>query len=128
MLTIRRGFPRPRSLAPFQEAAAGWLADANGRRGALDFRIRPLTRATRFCGTAPQCSSSSIFESATTFLAFVRYRPIRLMYCSSPGTPSFTMACGVLAALNSSAVARFTDLSVACAESTTATRSSYGVL
>jgi 4-hydroxy-4-methyl-2-oxoglutarate aldolase len=52
MLTIRRHFPRPSSIAPFRAAPTGWVADANGRRGALDFRIRAVTRARRFCGTA----------------------------------------------------------------------------
>lgn len=53
-LTVRRNFPRPpeslvRTLA---EAPTGWVVDANGRRGALDYRIRPLTRVQRFCGVA----------------------------------------------------------------------------
>jgi 4-hydroxy-4-methyl-2-oxoglutarate aldolase len=52
MLTIRRHFPRPNSIAPFRDAPTGWLADANGRRGALDFRIRAVTRVNRFCGSA----------------------------------------------------------------------------
>src|SRR5438874_51365 len=48
-----------------------------------------------------------------------------LMYASRPATPSLTIFSGV--AGKSFAVARLTDLSVACAESTTATRSSKGV-
>jgi 4-hydroxy-4-methyl-2-oxoglutarate aldolase len=52
MLTIRRRFPRPSSIGPFYDASTGWVADSNGRRGALDFRIRAVTRAKRFCGTA----------------------------------------------------------------------------
>lgn len=53
-LTVRRNFPRPpenlvRCLA---EAPTGWVVDANGRRGAIDYRVRPLTRAQRFCGVA----------------------------------------------------------------------------
>ena len=51
MLTIRRHFPRP-DIRRFRDAPAGWVADANGRRGALDFRIRPVTRAKRFSGVA----------------------------------------------------------------------------
>jgi 4-hydroxy-4-methyl-2-oxoglutarate aldolase len=53
-LTVRRNFPRPPESLVRQLAAAptGWVVDANGRRGALDWRIRPLTRAQRFCGVA----------------------------------------------------------------------------
>jgi hypothetical protein len=45
------------------------------------------------------------------------------MYSSSPVTPSATICAGLPAILNRRAVARLTDLSVACAESTTATSS-----
>ena len=53
-LTVRRHFPRPDAVLvdAFRTAATGWVADANGRRGALSWRIRPLTRAVRFCGVA----------------------------------------------------------------------------
>lgn len=34
------------------EFPTGWIVDANGRRGALDYRVRPLTKAMRFCGVA----------------------------------------------------------------------------
>ena len=33
-------------------ASTGWIADANGKRGALSSRIRPISQATEFCGTA----------------------------------------------------------------------------
>lgn len=53
-LTIRRNFPRPpeKLVKLLSEAPTGWAVDANGRRGALDYRVRPLTRAMRFCGVA----------------------------------------------------------------------------
>jgi 4-hydroxy-4-methyl-2-oxoglutarate aldolase len=53
-LTVRRNFPRPPEtlVKQLMEAPTGWVVDANGRRGALDYRIRPLTRAVRFCGVA----------------------------------------------------------------------------
>lgn len=53
-LTIRKDFPRPsdEDIAPFKDAPTGWIADARGRRGAIDHRIRPLTRTSRFVGTA----------------------------------------------------------------------------
>ena len=53
-LTVRRNFPRPLEnlVKRLSEAPTGWVVDANGRRGALDYRIRPLTSARRFCGVA----------------------------------------------------------------------------
>lgn len=53
-LTVRRTFARPPAelLERIAEAPTGWIVDAQGRRGALDRRIRPLTRAQRFCGVA----------------------------------------------------------------------------
>ncbi len=53
-LTIRRNFPRPPAnlVKRLGEAPTGWVVDANGRRGALHFGVRPVTRAMRFCGVA----------------------------------------------------------------------------
>jgi len=53
-LTVRRNFARPSAddVSRLRDAATGWIVDANGRRGALDYRIRPITRSTRFCGIA----------------------------------------------------------------------------
>src|SRR6201982_3123143 len=48
------------------------------------------------------------------------------MYGFTPSTPSAAMAAGVFATGNSTPVAAFTLLSVVCAESITATRSSKG--
>jgi 4-hydroxy-4-methyl-2-oxoglutarate aldolase len=54
MLTIRRNFPRPSAqlVEAFRTAPTGWVVDANGRRGALDYGIRPITTMNRFVGTA----------------------------------------------------------------------------
>lgn len=53
-LTIRRDFPRPdaEDIAPFRNAPIGWVVDAQGRRGALPHWIKPLSRQSRFVGTA----------------------------------------------------------------------------
>ena len=53
-LTIRRNFARPSAelVKRLGESPTGWIVDANGRRGALDYRVRALTRAMRFCGVA----------------------------------------------------------------------------
>lgn len=53
-LTVRRSFPRPPAhfIERLRAAPTGWVVDANGRTGALDYRVRPLTRAMKFCGVA----------------------------------------------------------------------------
>jgi hypothetical protein len=53
-LAIRRDFPRPGAdeIAPFRNVPTGWVVDAQGRRGALPHWIKPLSRQTRFVGTA----------------------------------------------------------------------------
>lgn len=53
-LTIRRDWPRPSDaeIAPFRDAPTGWVVDAQGRRGAIDHRIRPVTKAARIVGAA----------------------------------------------------------------------------
>jgi 4-hydroxy-4-methyl-2-oxoglutarate aldolase len=53
-LMVRRNFPRPAAnlVDRLRDVPSGWVVDANGRRGAVDYRVRPLTRAMRFCGVA----------------------------------------------------------------------------
>ena len=53
-LTVRHQFPRvpAGTLDRLRAASTGWIVDANGRRGALNWRIRPLTRVNKFIGTA----------------------------------------------------------------------------
>ena len=58
-----------------------------------------------------------------TFFALFRHSPIVLMCSARPASPSFTIFAGVSATLNSSFVALFTEASVACADSATATTS-----
>ena len=54
VLTVRRDFPRPPAdlVARFAGAPTGNIVDAQGRVGALDHRIKPVTRACRFAGAA----------------------------------------------------------------------------
>jgi 4-hydroxy-4-methyl-2-oxoglutarate aldolase len=54
VLTVRRNFARPPDnlVKQLAQAPTGWVVDANGRRGAMDYRIRPLTNAKKFCGVA----------------------------------------------------------------------------
>lgn len=53
-LTIRRNFPRPRAehVKALAGVPVGWVVDAMGRQGAIDYRIRPLTIKTAFAGVA----------------------------------------------------------------------------
>jgi 4-hydroxy-4-methyl-2-oxoglutarate aldolase len=53
-LTVRRNFARPSAdlVKRLSQMPTGWVVDANGRRGAIDYRIRALTHAVRFCGVA----------------------------------------------------------------------------
>jgi 4-hydroxy-4-methyl-2-oxoglutarate aldolase len=58
LLTIRRSFPRsrPEELAAFAGVPTGYVVDALGGRGALDYRIKPLAPAsTVMVGTAVTC-------------------------------------------------------------------------
>jgi 4-hydroxy-4-methyl-2-oxoglutarate aldolase len=57
-LKIRRGFPRPskKLLAEFAGVPTGYLVDAMGGRGCVDYRIKPLTGlADVMVGTAVTC-------------------------------------------------------------------------
>lgn len=53
-LTVRREIPRPGAdiLKKFHGVPTGFVADAMGRRGAIDHRIRPLLSAPAFVGSA----------------------------------------------------------------------------
>ena len=63
----------------------------------------------------------SCADSATTFFALVRNRPMVLISSRTRASPSATISAGVSAAANSAGVALLTPASVACADSTTAT-------
>ncbi|HEX8164944.1 MAG TPA: RraA family protein [Beijerinckiaceae bacterium] len=53
-LTIRRAWPRidAKLLQAFKDAPTGFVADAIGRAGALDHRIRPVWAGPHFVGSA----------------------------------------------------------------------------
>lgn len=58
LLTIRRDFPRPApaDVAAFANVPTGYVIDAMGGRGALDYRIKPLAPATAILvGVAITC-------------------------------------------------------------------------
>jgi regulator of RNase E activity RraA len=53
-LTIKRNFTRAaqKFVKQFTKLPIGNICDAQGRVGALDFRIKPVSEASQFCGTA----------------------------------------------------------------------------
>src|SRR4030042_2017020 len=53
-LTIRKNFQRvgKELLYPFQEFSTGNVCDTQNRTGALDYRIKPVSRVSQFCGSA----------------------------------------------------------------------------
>ena len=58
VLTIRRGFKRPskKLLAGFAGVPTGYLVDAMGGTGCVDYRIKPLAQSTEvMVGTAVTC-------------------------------------------------------------------------
>jgi 4-hydroxy-4-methyl-2-oxoglutarate aldolase len=59
LLTIRRNFPRPTAadLAAFANSPTGHLVDSMNGRGALAYKIKPVSEATVFCGVALTCEA-----------------------------------------------------------------------
>jgi len=59
LLTIRRNFPRPTAeeLAAFANSPTGHLVDSMNGRGALAYKIKPVSTATSFCGVALTCEA-----------------------------------------------------------------------
>jgi len=53
-LTIRRNFERADAgiLRQFSQVPTGNVCDSQGRTGALDYRIKPVSAVAAFCGTA----------------------------------------------------------------------------
>ncbi len=53
-LTIRRNFPKAAQelVKKFSNLPTGNVCDAQGRVGALDYRIKPISETFQFCGTA----------------------------------------------------------------------------
>jgi 4-hydroxy-4-methyl-2-oxoglutarate aldolase len=110
MLTIRRNFPRPASLDAFKDVPTGFLVDANGRRGALDFRIRPITARKRFMGTALTVWSRAR-DNLAPFAAIEFARPGDVLVIATEGYTEAAVAGDVLLgfARNKGVVALVTD-------------------
>ncbi len=111
-LTIRRDFPRPseQEIAPFREAPSGWVADARGRRGALCHRIRPISRATRFVGSALTVQSRPV-DNLAPYVALRFARPGDVLMVATDDCETAAVLGDVLLGMarNAGIVAAVTD-------------------
>lgn len=111
-LTVRRHHLRsePALVARLAEAPTGWIVDANGRRGALDWRIRPLTRATRFCGVALTVRNRPR-DNLAAYAALKYARPGDVLVIATEGYEEASVAGDVLVGMarNAGVVAIVTD-------------------
>ncbi len=87
-----------------------------------------VSSSARVRGTVPPNSATSFFDSATTFLALVRKRPMVRISSVTSASLSAAIFSGVSARAKSAGVALLTPASVACADSTTATSSVNGLV
>jgi 4-hydroxy-4-methyl-2-oxoglutarate aldolase len=111
-LTVRRNFPRVSSatLDQFRAASPGWIVDANGRRGALDWRIRPLTKVTRFGGTALTVRNRAR-DNLAPYAALAYAQPGDVLVIATEGYEEASVAGDVLLGMarNAGIVALVTD-------------------
>lgn len=111
-LTVRRNFPRPPEnlVKLLSEAPTGWVVDSNGRRGALDYRVRPLTRAMRFCGVALTVWSRAR-DNLAPYAAIQYAKPGDVMIIATDGYEEASVVGDVLVGMakNQGVVAFVTD-------------------
>jgi 4-hydroxy-4-methyl-2-oxoglutarate aldolase len=112
VLTIRRDFPRVTAtiIERLRSASSGWIVDANGRRGALDWHIRPLTRARRFIGTALTVHSRAR-DNLAPYAALACARPGDVLMISADSYEEASVAGDVMLGMarNAGVVALVTD-------------------
>jgi 4-hydroxy-4-methyl-2-oxoglutarate aldolase len=111
-LTVRRDFPRvpAATLDRFHAASTGWIVDANGRRGALDWKIRPLTKVMRFAGSALTVRSRAR-DNLAPYAALAYARPGDVLIIATDGYEEASAAGDVLLGMarNAGIVALVTD-------------------
>ena len=112
VLTVRRNFPRPAEalVARFRDAPSGWVVDANGRRGALDYRIRPITRAMRFAGVALTVHSRAR-DNLAPYAAIVHAKPGDVLVVAADAYEEASVAGDILLGMakNKGVIALVTD-------------------
>ncbi len=111
-LMIKRDFQRPEAdqIAAFRDAPTGWVADACGRRGAIDHRIRPLSRSTRFVGTALTVQSRPV-DNLAPYAALKFARPGDVLMVATDNCESAAVLGDILVGMakNAGIVAAVTD-------------------
>jgi len=112
VLTVRRDFDRipPATLDHLRNASTGWIVDANGRRGALNWHLRPLTAATRFIGTALTVHSRAR-DNLAPYSALAYAQPGDVLVIASDDYEEASVAGDVLLGMarNAGIVALVTD-------------------
>ena len=111
-LTIHSTFERPGSelIAPFRDAPTGWVADALGRRGALPHQIRPISRLTRFVGTALTVQTRPV-DNLAPYAALKFAQPGDVLVVSADGSETAAVLGDILLGMarNAGIVAAVTD-------------------
>ena len=111
-LTIRRNFARPAAdeIAPFLKAPTGWIVDAQGRRGALPHWIKPLSRQTRFVGTAMTVRTRPV-DNLAPYAALKFAKPGDVLVVAADGGTSASVIGDILLGMakNAGIVAAVTD-------------------
>ena len=111
-LTIRRDFARPSAeeIAPFLKAPTGWVVDAQGRRGALPHWIKPLSRQTRFVGTAMTVRTRPV-DNLAPYAALKFAKPGDVLVVAADGGTSASVIGDILLGMakNAGIVAAVTD-------------------
>lgn len=111
-LTIRRDFARPTAsdIRAFEKAPTGWVADGQGRRGALPHWIRPLSKLTRFVGTALTVRTRPV-DNLAPYAALRYARPGDVLVVAVDGSDTASVIGDIMLGMarNAGIVAAVTD-------------------
>lgn len=100
VVTVRRNFPRPpeSAYAALRGVPTGVVCDAQGRRGGIDHRIRPLGPSTAFVGPALTVRTRPA-DSIATLAALEAARPGDVMIIATGAHEGAAVIGGHFAAL-----------------------------
>ncbi|GLS20628.1 diguanylate cyclase [Labrys miyagiensis] len=84
LLQIRRNFPRPSAeqVAAFAGVQAGFVVDAMNGRGAVNYRIKPITVAQSFHGVALPCHTGAN-DNLAAFGTILAAQPGDVVMCAA---------------------------------------------
>jgi len=112
VLKIRRSFKRASTedIGRFTSAPTGWVVDANSRRGALSYRIRPITKAVRSVGSALTVRSRAR-DNLAPYVALKYAQPGDILVIAADGYEEASVLGDVLLGMakNAGVVAVVTD-------------------